>query len=441
MGNGTRHLFGALAGVVAIPVLFALLGGGLGYIGRGYEVYARDPTPLYLAAALTVIAAVIAALLAATRISPLASLIPGLALLVLGGGGVAAPSTIVRLLHDVLTSRVSVGGWGMNIPLGVAAGDALIGGGYLLVGALLLIASLAPSRWRGGTSAAGAHRAAPAAATDDDPWPSPPVAPSDPANHRATPPLPGEDPYPGHEYPYGAAPPAQSAASGPRPAYGAGPEDAYGAGRQAAYGEDAGVAGPSGYGPGERPSSWSGPQRAYGSGPQEHYGAAPDEHYGWGREDHYGSGPRDPYGQAAAPQEQYGAPPPEAYPQGHYGSGPQNPYGQAAAPQGPYGAAPQDPYGAAAREAYGAAPREAYGQGGETRAPFEAYGRGHYGQEPWGAAPGDEDAPPTRAYSPEGGDAPRADPTPRTLPDASPDATTNRIPWSEEDRTRFRDGR
>ncbi|HEY3682552.1 MAG TPA: hypothetical protein VGL93_05910 [Streptosporangiaceae bacterium] len=256
MGTGTRHLLGAITGVVAIPVVAAVTVGGLGYIQNAYNTYLTRPASLYLAAGLIVVAGVLVALLVGTRISPLASLLPGVAYIALGAVGVVLPETIAKALRAVLPMTLHITSSGMTVPFGQAAVETVWGGGFLLLGVILLVASIAPSRWRAKPRAVapGTHRMD-AGPGPDEPWPPQPPSPSDPANHRATPPLPGDAAahgYPPPEYPYGPS-------SGPQPPY------APNSGPQAPYGEAPG------YRSGDRPSSWSGPQAPYGQGAEPHH--------------------------------------------------------------------------------------------------------------------------------------------------------------------------
>jgi hypothetical protein len=271
MGTGTRHLLGAISGVVAIPVVAAVTVGGLGYIQNAYNFYLTRPAALYLAAGLIVVAGVLVALLVGTRISPLASLLPGVAYIALGVGGVVLPETMAKALRAVLPMTLHISSSGMTLPFGQAAVETVWGGGFLLLGVILLVASIAPSRWRAKPRpvAPGTHRmdAGPGPGPDE-PWQPQPPAPSDPANHRATPPLPGAAApgYPPPEYPYGpSSGPQAPYGSGPQAPYGSGPQAPYSSGPQAPYGEAPG------YRSGDRPSSWSGPQAPYGQGADPHH--------------------------------------------------------------------------------------------------------------------------------------------------------------------------
>lgn len=268
MGNGTRHILGAIAGIVAIPVVFALVFGGLSLTMRAYSQYAAGFTQLYVAVAILAAGAVVLALLVGTRLSPLASLIPGLAFAAVGGLAVVSPRTLPGFAEPLRAVRVSLGG-GLRGSVGDAVINPAYTGAYLLVGVVLVVASIAPSRWRAKirpAAAPGAHRASAAA---EEPWPPAPPVPSDPAQHRATPPLPSEETQTAHEFPYGSGP---QAPYGSQTSYGSGPQTPYGSGPQPPYGGPGAWGGASGdvagYAPGDAPSSWSGPQTPYNPDPR-----------------------------------------------------------------------------------------------------------------------------------------------------------------------------
>ncbi|WP_067967771.1 hypothetical protein [Nocardiopsis trehalosi] len=135
MSNVSRHLIGVLLGVAAVPVVgFGVVWAPAWPSVAGYAVtdVPRVADRAAELAALGVIALVIG-LLAGSRLSPLASLLPGLALTALGVLGA------------------------LGTPLALAAALEPPGGGdpwfardpaLLLVGGLLLVASLPVARWR-----------------------------------------------------------------------------------------------------------------------------------------------------------------------------------------------------------------------------------------------------------------------------------------------------
>jgi hypothetical protein len=135
MSNVSRHLIGVLLGVAAVPVV----GFGVAWAPAWPSVagYAVTDVPRVAdraaeLAALGVLALVIG-LLAGSRLSPLASLLPGLALTALGAlGALGTPPALAAALEP------PGGGdpWFARDPA------------LLLVGGLLLVASLPVARWR-----------------------------------------------------------------------------------------------------------------------------------------------------------------------------------------------------------------------------------------------------------------------------------------------------
>lgn len=144
MRSRTRHLWGLFLGVAGAPLVFASVVGGVVLAGRSGDVFAVRASfgALGVAALLTVV-------LVAPRVSPVASLVSGLvlagvaALVVVPGAGPGAwmrrwlPSTDVAFGH------------GAALPFDQVAGTVLGTGVFALVGGILVLASLAPSRWRG----------------------------------------------------------------------------------------------------------------------------------------------------------------------------------------------------------------------------------------------------------------------------------------------------
>lgn len=123
MSNAKRHVWGVVVGIFAIPVI------AVGTSPRLQDV----SSPLGPPAAITaifIVLAVVLGLLAGSRISPLAALLPGLAMV-----GLA----VVFHVPDVSGPLVDAGDdW-------VSEADRLI---YGVIGGLLLGSALPPSRWR-----------------------------------------------------------------------------------------------------------------------------------------------------------------------------------------------------------------------------------------------------------------------------------------------------
>ncbi|MBW8484657.1 hypothetical protein [Actinomadura parmotrematis] len=138
MSNGARHGLGLLAGVVATPALAAALFYGTYQANYVLQSFRATWDDRWLPYALLGGAAVLIALLVGTRISPLASLVPGLAFTAAGGLWAwdlrkAVDWTGGKLPHRFDVGYTSLGGLGLLLAFGL----------------ILLVASLAPSRWRG----------------------------------------------------------------------------------------------------------------------------------------------------------------------------------------------------------------------------------------------------------------------------------------------------
>lgn len=150
MANGARHGLGLLVGLVAAPALFV----GLAYVIREQTALARDPgadNAKYAASALAIALAVVVALLVASRLSPVASLVPGVVFVAL-----SAPHAI-SLTYRADDSFVNALPHDLRPVMDVDTGP---GGILLLLGALLLAASAFPARWRSRVVQAGRHSSA-----------------------------------------------------------------------------------------------------------------------------------------------------------------------------------------------------------------------------------------------------------------------------------------
>jgi hypothetical protein len=134
MSNGARHVLGVVAGLLLPPAIAAALVYGVGEITRTMSVAFTISW-----AGFGVVAAAGAALafLAGSRLSPIASLLGGLAFTALG----LMPIAELRGL-DVLPDRLLSGS--------VASGFQTVtySGVMLFLGVALLIVSVFPSRWR-----------------------------------------------------------------------------------------------------------------------------------------------------------------------------------------------------------------------------------------------------------------------------------------------------
>ncbi|QFG21766.1 hypothetical protein [Actinomadura sp. WMMB 499] len=180
MSNGARHAVGALIGVLAMPLIAA----GLLYgvfkmhesVRRVVAAFGGDAgVDGWIGAGVLVCTAVIVALVAAPRVSPIASLLPGVLFTGIGAMWLIDPGWMMResVTRDLLPAELDLA-------------FTIVGpyGFFLLLGALLLAASAMPSRWAGRPAAGARHAAVPPA------MPAGPGAPSGP------PPVPGA-PRPG----------------------------------------------------------------------------------------------------------------------------------------------------------------------------------------------------------------------------------------------------
>ncbi|GAA3981448.1 hypothetical protein GCM10023085_74690 [Actinomadura viridis] len=180
MSGGARHGLGVVIGLIVTP----LIAGCLMYGTERTTIYIRtfmDPTwsKRILPVTLLLLAALLLGLVMGSRISPVASLIPGLAFLVPGALWMIAPAFSVRTSLNVLPGSFDRG-YTMLGPTGF----------LMVLGVALVVASLAPSRWR---SAPRAQRQAPAPAPGG-PYGGQPV----PGGPYGTPPAPGQyHPQPG----------------------------------------------------------------------------------------------------------------------------------------------------------------------------------------------------------------------------------------------------
>ncbi|MDA0637910.1 hypothetical protein OUY22_31260 [Nonomuraea sp. MCN248] len=135
MTNGVRHVLGLVAGLILPPlILLALLYGTAEFTLSAQRFFAVSWTALGVLLA----AAAGLAVLAASRLSPLASLLGGLQYTVLG---------LLPVL-ELTGLRILPRDW---LPRPLSAGYMNLGylGFLLLLGVLLLVASAFPARWRG----------------------------------------------------------------------------------------------------------------------------------------------------------------------------------------------------------------------------------------------------------------------------------------------------
>jgi hypothetical protein len=138
MTNTARHGLGALIGVIVAPVAWLLLAYGGDKLLRGTATFMVHVT---ITGTLLPMAAMIAAgallgLPATTFVSPVGAVVGGAVYLI---AGVAYP-LLMRHVFD-LTSWLPG-----ELPLHSSSGG--FNGMYLVIGAMLLVSAIPPSRWR-----------------------------------------------------------------------------------------------------------------------------------------------------------------------------------------------------------------------------------------------------------------------------------------------------
>jgi hypothetical protein len=176
MSNGARHGIGAVVGLVATAVLTYCLTMGTYKMSMTQRYYAATfrnyhGSELWVGAGLLVVAAVVLGLVVGSRVSPIASLIPGViytavGLLWIADAQWAMQNTAKKSFPDDLT---------------MAYLNLATFGVFLLLGVGLLVASVPPSRWRARAAGAAAPRYAGPPPAPMGPPPGAPGAPGAPA--------------------------------------------------------------------------------------------------------------------------------------------------------------------------------------------------------------------------------------------------------------------
>ncbi|TDD29712.1 hypothetical protein E1287_30455 [Actinomadura sp. KC06] len=225
MSNGARHGLGALIGLVVTPIIAACLMYGTTKLGQFARILAFHGSDRWVGAGVMLVAAVLIGLVAGSRTSPLASLIPGVAYTAVGLMWLLAPRwSFEHAGRDILPDDLGRGYFTLA-PFGI----------FLVLGVALVVASVAPSRWqaRAGAGAAPRYGAPPPA-----PMGPPPMHGAPPqhmgAHHQPpqAPQAPGQSSPPWQGTPqYGQAPaasnppplpPAPPASEPPKPSSGSG---------------------------------------------------------------------------------------------------------------------------------------------------------------------------------------------------------------------------
>lgn len=136
MSNGARHAWGILVGVVFTAALGALLIYGSNRLQHGY-LLSLHKNDKWIGGGLLAGAAVVFALMTASRLSPVGSLIGGLVFSAAGVLFFVSQTTTADLINKFPVK-------GQRVTLTSMEGQGII----LVVGVALLFASLFPSRWR-----------------------------------------------------------------------------------------------------------------------------------------------------------------------------------------------------------------------------------------------------------------------------------------------------
>ncbi|MFI0486333.1 hypothetical protein [Actinomadura sp. 9N215] len=211
MSNGARHGLGVVIGLVVTPIIAACLMYGTTKLGQFARTFRFDGSDRWVGAGVMLIAAVLIGLAAGSRVSPLASLVPGVVYAFVGALWILAPRwSFEHAGRDVLPRDLRYG-YLTLAPFGV----------FLVLGIALVVASIAPSRWqaRTGVGAGPRYGAPPPPAPMGPPAmhgapPPPPMGAHQPHQAHQAPPSPGQSPPPWQGTPqYGQAP----AASNPPP--------------------------------------------------------------------------------------------------------------------------------------------------------------------------------------------------------------------------------
>ncbi|NUW37212.1 hypothetical protein HTZ77_38280 [Nonomuraea sp. SMC257] len=134
MSNGVRHVLGVVAGIILPPLIAVMLMYGVTEVNLSFHNFVVSWTGL----ALVVLAGALLAVLAASRVSPVASLLGGIGFTLLG----VLP--FIEIMSGPIVPDRLMSGWLRNgyLTLGLT-------GTFLLLGIVLLVSSAFPSRWRG----------------------------------------------------------------------------------------------------------------------------------------------------------------------------------------------------------------------------------------------------------------------------------------------------
>jgi hypothetical protein len=140
MSNSARHWWGVLAGLILAPAIAAALAYGTWRTLSGAQQFGPTSAEYRIGLGSLALTAVVLGFTVASRLSPIASLIPGGVLTALGGAWAASPTWAADNTAGKLPNSLDK----------LDAGYQSVGatGVLLMIGLLLLIASLFPARWR-----------------------------------------------------------------------------------------------------------------------------------------------------------------------------------------------------------------------------------------------------------------------------------------------------
>ena len=140
MSNSARHWWGVLVGLILAPAIAAALAYGTWRTLSGGQQFGPTSTEYRIGLASLALTAVVLGFAVGSRLSPIASLIPGGVLTALGGVWAASPTWAAKHTAGKLPDSLDK----------LDAGYQSVGstGVLLMLGLVLLIASMFPARWR-----------------------------------------------------------------------------------------------------------------------------------------------------------------------------------------------------------------------------------------------------------------------------------------------------
>lgn len=140
MSNTARHWWGVLVGLILAPAVAAALAYGTWRTLSGGQQFGPTSTEYRIGLASLALTAVVLGFAVGSRLSPIASLIPGGVLTALGAVWAASPTWAAKNTAGKLPDSLD------KLDSGYQSAGA--SGVLLMIGVVLLIASLFPARWR-----------------------------------------------------------------------------------------------------------------------------------------------------------------------------------------------------------------------------------------------------------------------------------------------------